>query len=82
MRSSRSSAEAAAALNAKYGEALEKEALGRVFAALSNGGQRITAATLHDALKKLQYKCSRKDVEDMIWEVDEDCDGFVSWVEL
>lgn len=80
--SGRSRAEAAAATNARYGEALEKESLGRVFSALAGGGARITPATLHGALKKLQYRCSRQDVQDMIWEVDEDLDGAVSWEEF
>lgn len=70
------------AADAKYGEALEKESLSRVFAALSGGTARISAESLHNGLKKLKYKCRRKDVEDMLWEVDEDCDGYVTWVEF
>ena len=53
------------AADAKYGEALEKESLSRVFAALSGGTARISAESLHNGLKKLKYKCRRKDVEDI-----------------
>ena len=33
-------------------------------------------------LIKLDYKAKRQEVEDMIWEVDEDCDKCVSWDEF
>ena len=33
-------------------------------------------------LIKLDYKAKRQEVEDMIWEVDEDCDKAVSWDEF
>lgn len=33
-------------------------------------------------LLKLDYKAKRQEVEDMIWEVDEDCDKSVSWDEF
>eukprot|EP00966_Prymnesium_polylepis_P034634 805367-Prymnesium_polylepis.1 len=36
-------------------------------------------AQLNDMLIKLDYKAKRQEVEDMIWEVDEDCDKCVSW---
>lgn len=42
----------------------------------------ITALNLHEALKSLGYKCSRKQVLEMIWEVDDDLDGEISWEEL
>ena len=38
--------------------------------------------TIFDYLKFLGYKCKKVDVEDIIWEVDEDCDGCVSWAEF
>ena len=34
---------------------------------------------LFDYLKFLGHKCKKAEVEDMIWEVDEDCDRCVSW---
>ena len=37
---------------------------------------------LWDYLKFLGHKCKKADVEDMIWEVDEDCDKAVSWDEF
>ena len=33
-------------------------------------------------LVKLDYTAKRQEVEDMIWEVDEDCDKCVSWDEF
>ena len=33
-------------------------------------------------LSKLKYKAKRNEIEDMIWEVDEDCDKAVSWDEF
>ena len=33
-------------------------------------------------MKFLGYKCKRNEVEDMIWEVDEDCDKCVNWEEF
>ncbi len=43
---------------------------------------QIDADELFDYLKFLGYKCKKVDVEDIIWEVDEDCDGCVSWAEF
>merc|ERR1711904_733869 len=37
---------------------------------------------LNDQLIKLDYRAKRVEVEDMIWEVDEDCDHCVSWDEF
>ena len=75
---------------AEYNESQELENLQRVFqllsqqkpgAGLSEKDQpKVSPEKLADALKKLHYKCKRTDVEDMIWEVDEDCDGLISWV--
>ena len=75
----------------EYNESQELENLQRVFQILSHQKPgalteketpKVTADKLADALKKLQYKCKRTDVEDMIWEVDEDCDGMISWDEF
>ena len=43
---------------------------------------QIDADELFDYLKFLGYKCKKVDVKDIIWEVDEDCDGCVSWAEF
>ena len=37
---------------------------------------------LNEQLVKLDYRAKRVEVEDMIWEVDEDCDHHVSWDEF
>ena len=86
----RANKEAAAAAASEYNESQELENLQRVFQILSNqkpamsekDPPRVSPDKLHDALKKLAYKCKRQDVEDMIWEVDEDCDGLISWDEF
>lgn len=35
-----------------------------------------------DALLSLPVQPNNREVDDMIWEVDEDCDGMVSWLEF
>lgn len=80
------------AAKSEYNESQELENLQRVFQILSQqkpgainsdkDPPRVSPDKLHDALKKLAYKCKRQDVEDMIWEVDEDCDGLISWDEF
>ena len=65
-----------AAAASEYNESQELENLQRVFqilsqqkpGAISNDKDppRVSPDKLHDALKKLQYKCKRQDVEDMI----------------
>lgn len=44
--------------------------------------ERITATDLTEALKALGKKTTKKEVEDMIWEVDENLDGCVDWDEM
>jgi len=39
-------------------------------------------AELDQLFLALGHKAKRGEVEDMIWEVDEDCDGCISWVEF
>ena len=46
------------------------------------GGKKISAADLAEALAKLGRHASKKVVSDMIWEVDEDLDGAVNWEEF
>ena len=43
---------------------------------------KITATDFCECLKALGTKASRKEVEDMIWEIDENLDGSVDWEEL
>lgn len=37
---------------------------------------------IYSILEKLNYKPARDEVENMLWEVDEDLDGYVSWYEF
>ena len=69
---------------AEYNESQELENLLGVFNILVKKELgKITNETLHATLKKLkQEKLTMQMVEDMIWEVDEDCDGHVSWEEF
>ena len=76
----------------EYNESQELENLQRVFQILSNQKSnpiitdkdtpKISPEKLFEHLKRLSYKCKKTDVEDMIWEVDEDCDGLISWEEF
>ncbi len=43
---------------------------------------KIHAADLNEAMKLLGRKCTKKEIEDMIWEVDENLDGCVDWEEF
>ena len=63
----------------------ELENLQRVFASLASKevGDRITKEVLYKTLKRLQFpNLTMAVVEDMIWEVDENCDGMLSWDEF
>lgn len=67
----------------EYNEAQELENLQRVFDRLDKkGDKKVDLDELADHLKFLGYKCKRNEVEDMIWEVDEDCDKCVNWEEF
>lgn len=44
--------------------------------------RKIHAADLNECLKQLNHKISKKEIEDMIWEVDENLDGCVDWEEF
>ena len=48
----------------------------------AEGGKKVAPTDLSDALAKLGRHVSKKVVADMIWEVDEDLDGAVSWDEF
>ena len=67
----------------EHNEQKELESLRRVFEALDrNKVGKIGFKELNDQLVKLDYRAKRVEVEDMIWEVDEDCDHHVSWDEF
>jgi len=66
-----------------HNEQKELESLRRVFEQLDKKKDgKIDHSELSDQLCKLDYKPKRVEVEDMIWEVDEDCDHCVSWDEF
>lgn len=67
----------------EHNEQKELESLRRVFEQLDrNSDGKIDSKELNEQLVKLEYKPKRVEVEDMIWEVDEDCDHCVSWDEF
>ncbi|KAL1512289.1 hypothetical protein AB1Y20_005551 [Prymnesium parvum] len=67
----------------EYNEAQELENLLRVFDRLDRkGDKKLDLDELFESLKALGYKCKKADVEDMIWEIDEDCDRCVTWEEF
>ena len=67
----------------EYNEAQELDNLSRVFARLNKKSDgKIDVDELWTHLKFLGYKCKRAECEDMIWEVDEDCDRCVNWEEF
>jgi hypothetical protein len=43
---------------------------------------KISQADIAEMFKFLNYKATKKEVEEMIWEVDENLDGFVDWPEF
>ena len=73
-----------AADRSEYNESQELENLQRVFNILVKKEiGKITKEQLYKTLKSLHYpKLSDRIVEDLIWEVDEDCDGQLSWEEF
>ena len=67
----------------EYNEGKELESLRRAFERLDKkGDMKIDADELAEYLKFLGHKIKRAEVEDMIWEVDEDCDKCVGWEEF
>jgi Ca2+-binding EF-hand superfamily protein len=48
----------------------------------SQAGKKIHPADLNEKLKRLGKRMSKKEIEEMIWEVDEDLDGCVNWNEF
>ena len=48
----------------------------------SNPNKKISAIDVTELLKELGQKTNRKEVEEMIWECDEDLDGCLNWAEF
>ena len=64
-------------------QAKELENLHRVFECLDKkNDKKIDTQELMEHLRFLGHKCTKADAEDMIWEVDEDCDKCVNWEEF
>ena len=66
-----------------------QEGARRAFAAHLAATHRVPCARaqidpeeLSEYLRFLGYKCKKAEVDDMIWEVDEDCDHCVNWEEF
>ena len=47
-----------------------------------NPDRKISCADVFEMLKTLKVKISKKKVQEMIWEVDDDLDGCLSWPEF
>ena len=54
------------------------ELQGRIDEFDRNPSKKIRAPDLNEALRGLGHRCTRKEIEDMIWEVDENMDGYDS----
>lgn len=62
---------------------VELEALKRAFHALDvDGDGRLSCQDILTTLHRLKHKMTKHDVEVMLWEVDEDLDGHISWSEF
>lgn len=48
----------------------------------SNTNRKVSCGDVYEMLKTLKVKASKKDVEEMIWECDENLDGCLDWVEF
>lgn len=60
-----------------------KEEIDKEIEALKNKpDMKVCANDVVEMFKFLNYKATRKEVEEMIWEVDENLDGFVDWPEF
>ena len=67
----------------RYAKQNEGEQLRRAFDKIDKQGDgKIDAEEIAHLFKELGHRCSRKQIEDMIWEVDEDCDKAVNWEEF
>jgi calmodulin len=74
---------ASAAARERYARKNEAEDLRRAFAFLDRKADgRVDADELAAVFAALGHRPRRGEVEDLLWEVDEDCDGAVSWAEF
>ncbi|WIA20353.1 hypothetical protein OEZ85_006184 [Tetradesmus obliquus] len=74
---------ASAAARERYARKNEAEDLTRAFNALDRKGDgKLDPEELQALFSALGHKPKRGEVEDLIWEVDEDCDGCISWQEF
>ncbi|KAL4452233.1 hypothetical protein ABPG75_007895 [Micractinium tetrahymenae] len=67
----------------RYSRKNETQQLRAAFDQLDcNRRGQIGAEELRAYFESAGHKAKKTEVEDMIWEVDEDCDGFVNWPEF
>mmetsp|Transcript_50693 Transcript_50693/g.162283 ORF Transcript_50693/g.162283 Transcript_50693/m.162283 type:complete len:185 (+) Transcript_50693:230-784(+) len=67
----------------RYAKKNEEADLRRAFEKLDvKGDNKIDADELKQVFAELNHTTKKADIEDMIWEVDEDCDKCVSWAEF
>ena len=48
----------------------------------TNTDKKITCSDVMEMLKRLKVKVNKKEVQEMIWEVDDDLDGCIDWEEF
>ena len=66
-----------------YNELVTLQNLQRVFDNLDKKcDKKIDSEELYEYLRFLGYRCNMTNVNDLIWEVDEDSDGCISWQEF
>lgn len=74
---------ASAAARERYARKNEQNELERAFRTIDKkGDMRIDPEELTQLFQELGHEPKRGEVEDMLWEVDEDCDGCISWQEF
>eukprot|EP00879_Flechtneria_rotunda_P008116 GHRR01008501.1.p1 GENE.GHRR01008501.1~~GHRR01008501.1.p1 ORF type:complete len:190 (+),score=47.52 GHRR01008501.1:243-812(+) len=74
---------ASAAARERYARKNEAEDLKRAFNALDRKGDgKLDPEELNQVFVTLGHKPKRGEVDDLVWEVDEDCDGCISWQEF
>uniref|UniRef100_A0A7S0V8N5 EF-hand domain-containing protein n=1 Tax=Polytomella parva TaxID=51329 RepID=A0A7S0V8N5_9CHLO len=74
---------ASAAARERYARKNEQDELERAFNTIDKKGDRkIDPEELTQLFQELGHVPKRGEVEDMIWEVDEDCDNCISWLEF
>ena len=67
----------------RYAKKNETEELRRAFEIMdSKKDGKVDAEELSTLFTQLGHKCKKNEIEDMIWEVDEDCDKCVNWDEF